>query len=178
MKKMMLILLFSTLLILNAACPPSGGEAKSLFDASIIERFHQKTYIGKLMHVLRIKEGGHNYQAIGQNGEIGVYQFMPNTWNSLCIRLYGKVQEPTKAIQDTIAYKTLEGHIMKEYTIEQIAAVWNSGDPNSRRSGINSAGVPYDVGAYVRDFVRVFNSLDKLKKPVFFQPGLRLVNDL
>jgi hypothetical protein len=174
---MLLLFTLITLLIETSSCPPVDEATKENMMGLIEKQFMDEVYINKLMFVLRVKESRHNYNAIGLNGEIGAYQFMKPTWNSLSLIFFSKILKPTKEKQDSIAYKVLESYVKKGYSTQQIAAIWNSGKPNCRKSGINSAGIKYDVGAYVVDFMNIYRNLNKQENPVFFQPGFRLFDN-
>jgi hypothetical protein len=105
-----------------------------------------------------------NYNARGLSGEIGAYQIMPETWNRYCIRYFKEVLEPTKENQDLIVVTVMEDLINRGYSIEQIAAIWNSGTHKNweTKIGVNSYGAYYNVPAYVHAFKAIHNNLSKV----------------
>lgn len=161
----MLIIIFITTLLYSESFAPPSNNAEQLYEDLIeksLEGFYKLQLVQKLMYTVKVKESRGNYYAVGANGEIGAYQFMNSTYNSLCSIYFKQHREPTPHNQDTLAFCSIKNVVInKGYTVEQFAAYWNSGNPNSRKSGINKAGVPFDVGAYVKDFVRRFEKVEK-----------------
>jgi hypothetical protein len=165
MKKLILVLLTTTLLSIHIYAPPIlEAKTKMLLQYEVLyKQYKRAIYIENILTTIRKKENSvENYQAIGANGEIGVYQYMKSTYKRLCMRYFGGYREPTPHNQDTIAFCDVQDLVINHnYSIDQIAAYWNSGNPNSRKSGYNKAGVFYDVGAYVNDFRRIFRAISK-----------------
>ena len=102
-----------------------------------------------------------NYKARGKSGEIGAYQIMPGTWNRYCNKYFKKVLEPTEENQDLLVSYVIEDLINRDYSIEEIAAIWNSGSHRNWQTkiGINSKGAYYNVPAYVATFKSVHKKL-------------------
>jgi hypothetical protein len=113
--------------------------------------------VRKITAVIRHIESRGNYHRHGGSGEYGAYQFMPKTWNKMCKRYAGKYLDPTKENQDLIAGKYVEYLINKGYSISQIGSIWNSGYPNCTKVGFTKTGIPFDVPAYRRYFVKMYN---------------------
>jgi hypothetical protein len=112
--------------------------------------------IRKVCAVIKHIESRGNYSKPGGSGEYGAYQFMPKTWYKMCHRYAGKYLKPTNENQDLIAYRYVE-HLFKQgYSISQIASVWNSGYPNCTKVGFTKTGIPFDVPAYRRIFVKKY----------------------
>ena len=100
------------------------------------------------LEVIKYKESRGNYNAIGSKSEIGAYQIMPPTWNTLCKRYFKRVLKPTRYNQDLIArYYVTE--LLQKYNVKQIASIWNCGreTPNNK-----------DTVKYVEHFLQIFNS--------------------
>jgi len=160
---MLILILITTLLRVEAFCPPNvtGRIAENLKSKSE-SKYRELVYIEKLRFTLRMQESGFDYSAIGANGEIGAYQFMPVEWAKKAMKYLHREVPATIHYQDTIAFCDIQELVMKKgYTIDQIAAFWNSGNPNSRKKGINKAGVPFDVPAYINSFKKVYESIDR-----------------
>lgn len=161
----MLIIIIVTTLLYSETFAPPANHGEQLYEDLIeksLEGFYKLQMVQKLMYTVKGKESNGNYYAVGANGEIGAYQFMNSTYNKLCNVYFNQYRVPTQHNQDTLAFCAIKNAVIKKgYTVEQFAAYWNSGDPNSRKSGINKAGVSFDVGAYVADFVRRFEKVEK-----------------
>ena len=95
-------------------------------------------------------ESNGNYNARGGSGEFGAYQFMPATWKSWAGQYLGNPNAPmTPQNQDTVAKAHIQSLIAKGYNAQQIALIWNGGQPIVKK-GVNKYGVKYDSGAYAR----------------------------
>jgi hypothetical protein len=164
MKKLITIILALTFIYINLYAPPNNadGPEKNYVDRATA-LYLQLVKVEKIRFTTRQKESRGNYDADGASGEIGAYQFMPGTYHNHCINYFGEYRPPTPHNQDTIAFCVIKDCVLNRgYTIDQVAAYWNSGDPDSRKSGINKAGVAYDVQAYVDDFRRRYDKIDSL----------------
>lgn len=164
MKKLIIILLTLTFTYINLYAPPNNadGPGKNYIDRAMA-LYLQLVTVEKIRLTIRQKESRGNYETSGASGEIGAYQFMPGTYLNNCILFFGEYRYPNRHNQDTIAFCVIQTCIIeKGYTIEQVAAYWNSGDPNSRKSGINKAGVHYDVAAYVDDFMTRYEKVESI----------------
>lgn len=101
-----------------------------------------------IANAIKKVESGGNYSAKGQSGELGAYQFMPDTWRQWAGEFLGNPNAPlTQRNQDFVAQSKINQLVLQGYTPEQIALIWNAGTP-VRRSGVNKFGVRYDSGAY------------------------------
>jgi hypothetical protein len=104
-----------------------------------------------IVEAIREKESGGDYQARGGSGEFGAYQFMPETWQALAQRHLGNANaQMSPENQDKVAKKEIERLLSLNYTPEQIALIWNGGEPK-RKAGVNRYGIKYDTGAYADD---------------------------
>lgn len=102
----------------------------------------------RIAQAIKQVESGGNYEARGASGESGAYQFMPGTWKQWAGEVLGNPNAPlTPENQDRVAQAKIEQWMNQGYNPEQIALMWNAGEP-VRRKGVNSQGVPYDSGAY------------------------------
>lgn len=93
-------------------------------------------------------EGG-VHEAHGKSGEKGALQFLPSTWEAWSKDVAGEVLPFNEANEYHVAHLKVEGWLDDGYTEEQIALIWNQGNPGPCKSGINSHGVAYDSCAYV-----------------------------
>jgi hypothetical protein len=97
---------------------------------------------------IRMEESGGNYEVSGASGEYGAYQFMPETWRMWASETLGDPDAPkTQENQDLVAKAKIQELLDKGYGGEQIALIWNGGQP-VRKAGVNKYGVKYDSGAY------------------------------
>lgn len=109
---------------------------------------------------IRQIESGGNYQATSKDGSFGAYQYIEPTWNAASQKYLGKTipwQQATREEQNEVAVKQINDWITsgKAKNIGQVASMWNAGEgaPDAYlngKSGTNSSGVKYDVGAYAK----------------------------
>jgi len=132
-----------------------------------------------IARAIRKQESDHNYD-IGLNGnkpggsgEIGAYQFMPETYRSLAKKYIGDENAPaTPKNQDELAYRQIKEWKDKGYTPSQIAAIWNMGEPNFLKNGgyenwagVNpESGIQYDTPSYVNNVMRNFTEIAEQDK--------------
>jgi len=109
-----------------------------------------------LTKAIGMQEGGGqvNYNARGQSGEMGAYQWTQPTWQAQAKQVLGDANAPmTPTNQNQVAYSVVKGYLDQGYTPAQAASMWNSGKKNAYQGagnvGTNSSGVAYDTGAYV-----------------------------
>lgn len=119
--------------------------------------------VDQIAETIKQLEGG-DYNARGASGELGAYQFMPNTWTKWSQEyLQGTGQAPqslapTQDNQDAVAKFKIQQLLSQGNTPEQIASIWNSGSPNpAGKVGTNSKGVKYNTPAYVERFKSVLS---------------------
>jgi len=105
------------------------------------------------------------YQAKGASGESGGYQFMPNTWKQWAGQHLGNPNaEMSVENQNKVAYNQIKGWKDQGYNPAQIASLWNSGNPEAYRNGLqgtNQQGVAYDVPAYVAKVSQYYREASK-----------------
>lgn len=136
--------------------------------------------IVNLAKAIRTTESNGNYQATGASGEKGAYQFMPGTWSGWAKQHLGDANAPmTESNQNQVAYKQIESWKNQGYQPQQIASLWNSGDPNwAGKVGVNKMGVKYDVPAYVNTVTSNFAKIKSQNKiaqtPIVKAPGSEL----
>jgi hypothetical protein len=113
--------------------------------------------------IARVESGG-NYQARGGSGEYGAFQYMPATWKSTAKAYLGDENAPmTKGNQNKATVKKVAALLDKGYKPEQVAAVWNSGQPTwEGKVGVNKYGQRYDVPAYVNKVISQYNKSNKI----------------
>lgn len=110
-----------------------------------------------LAKAIRDQESGNNFNARGGDGEMGAYQFMPDTWKAWAGEHLGNPRaEMTRANQNKVAYKQIEKWKKQGLNVGQIASAWNAGLGNKdaylgTHKGISKGGVAYDTPAYARE---------------------------
>lgn len=115
---------------------------------------------------IRQAESGNNFNQTGKSGEIGAYQWMPDTWKTHAKNVLGDANAPlTPENQNAVAYVTIKQWKDQGLNPAQIAAKWNSGSEANweNKIGTNAKGVAYDVPAYVKkvtDFYQTFKPQD------------------
>lgn len=109
--------------------------------------------VEKIAKAIRKIESNNNYQANGLSGDYGAYQFMPKTWDKLCMLYFVSKLEMTEYNQDMIAEFYIKDLVKTGYTPKQIASIWNCGSPKwEGKKGVNKFGVKYNVPYYVKKF--------------------------
>lgn len=113
--------------------------------------------IAKIVRAIRTVESGGNYQAKGASGEFGAYQFMPATWKQWAGEFLGNPNaEMSKENQNQVAYKKVESLAKAGHSPDQIASIWNSGQPDYEgKVGTNQFGVAYNVPEYVKKVMQI-----------------------
>lgn len=162
MKWILLILFIPTILL----APNQWGEIKEIKDPKIeiglkfLGYINKKNKVKLISSIIKYNESNGNYNAKGESGENGAYQYMPNTWRKLSIRYFGLVIEMTPKNQDILTYKRIDELLEKGYTPDQIASIWNCGKPTYKGVvGINYLGVRYNTPRYVEKFMNVYNKM-------------------
>lgn len=130
-----------------------------------------------IARAIRKQESNHNYEIglngnkAGGSGEIGAYQFMPETYRSLAKKYLGDENAPaTPQNQDQLAYKQIKEWKDKGMSPSQIAAAWNAGEGSiagdawKNRVGVNEYGVRYDTPSYVNNVMRNFAEIAEQDK--------------
>ena len=95
------------------------------------------------------------YNAKGQSGENGAYQFMPETWKGWAKQHLGDENAGMSVQnQNKVAYTQIKQWKDAGLSPAQIASKWNSGDENAYKTGkkgstfIGGKEIQYDVPAY------------------------------
>jgi len=94
-----------------------------------------------------------NRAVSGASGELkSRYQYMPATWKSTAAKYLGDPNaELTNINENKATYLKIKDWKDQGFRPDQIASMWNSGRPEWEGNiGTNSAGVKYDVPAYVK----------------------------
>ena len=130
-----------------------------------------------IARAIRKQESNHNYEIglngnkAGGSGEIGAYQFMPETYRSLAKKYLGDENAPaTPQNQDQLAYKQIKEWKDKGMSPSQIAAAWNAGEGSiagdawKNRVGVNEYGVRYDTPSYVNSVMKNFAEIAEQDK--------------
>ncbi len=121
-----------------------------------------------LTKAIRQVESGGNFGARGGSGEVGGYQYTPETWLGVAPK-YGvnvSLDQATPQQQNEVTYKRIKEWKDAGYNVGQIASMWNAGEgrPNAYREnwrGINKHGVVYDTPAYARKVASAYQGLKK-----------------
>lgn len=140
----------------------STGQTGSLpvneFDPSLYEKvsFNQAGNASKsIADAIKTVESNGDYNAKGQSGESGAYQFMPTTWSQWAKEFLGNANAPmTPQNQDTVAISKIDSLLSQGYDEREIALIWNGGTPKAKK-GINSKGVSYDSDAYANKVLKI-----------------------
>lgn len=129
---------------------------------------------------IRQKESGGDFGAKGKSGEMGGYQFTPDTWDGIAPKYGIKVplEQATPEQQNAVAYNRIKEWKDSGKDVTQIASMWNAGEgepdaytgkfgsttPTHKAGdpsvGVNSFGAKYDVPGYAKG---VANEYLKLK---------------
>ncbi len=120
--------------------------------------------IDRIAQAIKQIESGGNYNAVSPDGGRGAYQFTGtwDAWSSAYAKKNGLGTGPlpmTPQYQDAVAKDRIWTFVNQGYSPKEIASLWNSGHPDwVGRYGVNSAGVAYNVPAYVGRFEQAYNS--------------------
>lgn len=158
---------------------PTIAAVKSFFEQAKIDRsklapqkasttpkmdFSDIDVVGSIANAIKQVESNGNYEIRGASGEYGAYQFMPNTWKEWAGKYIGNPNaEMTQKNQDTVARARIEDLLNQGYNAEQIALIWNGGEP-VRKSGTNKFGVKYDSGAYANKVLAAMEAQSKARQ--------------
>lgn len=108
----------------------------------------------KIVNGIEKNEGAHgNCKRIGDSGEVGCFQYMPDTWNGDSIKYLGYVAPATSYItQKYVTAHKVQAWIDQGYSPYQIGLLYNGGEIKEKK-GINKYGVAYNSGAYAKKLV-------------------------
>ena len=96
----------------------------------------------------------------GESGEIGCYQFLPSTYNSLSKKHFKEVKGFTlENEQKLVELEVIDLIEKKKLTPDKVFLYWNSGQYKRCSRGINKYNVPYDSCAYVDKAMTYFKGL-------------------
>ena len=130
--------------------------------------FESDDDVNYLAEAIKKQESGGNYTARSKDGSFGAYQFLKSTWDGTAPKFGVKSQwqKATPQEQDRVAKLQIKEWKDKGLTPAQIAAKWNSGSEFGweNKRGVNSAGVKYDVPAYVNSVLANFKRTGQLPK--------------
>lgn len=119
-----------------------------------------------LAKAIRHVESGGNFDARGGSGEIGGYQYTPDTWKGAASK-YGinvPLEQATRQQQNEVTYKRLKEWKDSGKNVGQIASMWNAGEgrPNAYKEnwkGVNQFGVAYDTPSYARKVATAYQDM-------------------
>lgn len=166
MRKYLLIaLIFLYPLILLAPDMDNLYKANYTKDIHKELRIQEKTKafnekVIRVAEVIKEIESGGRYKIRGASGEYGAYQYVPATWAIYSYAYCGKVLDITvPENQDKVTQYKIRSMMIKGYSIEDIAATWNSGSKDNweTKIGVNKFGVKYNVPLYVNKFKSMYN---------------------
>lgn len=112
-------------------------------------------------------DGKPNYNATGQSGEKGAYQWMPGNFETSAKEAGLNPGDFSPENQDKVAYFKIKQYKDQGYQPWEIASLWNSGDPHNytNHSGVNSKGVAYDTPAYVKNVRENYTKVSATQAP-------------
>ncbi len=93
----------------------------------------------------------------GKSGELGCYQFLPETWALFSKEVIGYLAPLTPVNEEYVAVNKIEQWLRDGHTIKQIALLWNQGHTSRCKSGVNEFGVEFDSCEYVNEVLRNLN---------------------
>lgn len=149
LQKIIYILLIAVLLVPSQVVTSDEIPPKSLLTIKA----------EKVILTIKTIETNGNYQVKGASGEIGAYQFMPDTFRRLSIIHFGTTTKMTNENQDKLAYLEAKRLLVKGYSEKDIALTWNQGNRGQCKRGVNKFGVKYDSCAYAEKFMKTYNRL-------------------
>lgn len=100
-----------------------------------------------------------NCNQIGESGEVGCYQFLPSTWRSYAIDVFGYVAKQTPENTKIVVETKVKEWKSEGLTDRQIFLIWNQGSAGQCRRGINKKGVKYDSCAYADRALQILKEL-------------------
>jgi hypothetical protein len=130
-----------------------------------------KAEVDTILGAIKQIESGGNYNAKARDEGSGAYQFMPETWSKWTKEYTTETQGKPKLMkmtpenQDAVARWKVEKLVGEGYEPKQIAAIWNSGGPDTHhpdgrpKKGVNKYGVAYDVPGHVAKFDAAYGKL-------------------
>ncbi len=125
-----------------------------------------------LAKAIRQRESGGNFNAVGDAGTSkGAYQWQPGTWKGHAKEILGDENaEMTPDNQNAVAYGVILKDKQKGLNPAQIAAKWNSGQPDGWENKIgtttiNGKKIKYDVPAYVKEVTDTYQKLKATPAP-------------
>ena len=113
-------------------------------------------------------ESGGNYNAVGDKGTSqGAYQFQPQSWKEWAGQYLGDENaQMTPENQDKVAYYKIKDWGSQGYNPDQIASLWNSGNPDyAGNVGVNKQGLKFDTPKYVESVGKVYEQLRNGQTP-------------
>lgn len=121
-----------------------------------------------LTMAIRHVESGGKFDARGQSGEYGAYQFTAPTWDRYSREVFGTsipLEQATPQQQNQVAYTKIKQWKDAGRNIGEVASMWNAGEARANayiegNAGVNSSGVSFDTADYAR---RVAETYQRLK---------------
>lgn len=91
----------------------------------------------------------------GLSGERGCHQFMPSTWRSYSLEVYGYIPDQTPEAAEYVTLTKVQRWLDDGLTPRQIFLIWNQGHAGQCKAGTNRHGVKYDSCAYVAEALSI-----------------------
>lgn len=73
---------------------------------------------------------------------------MPGTWAYWSKHVFGYLEKQTPVNEEYVALNKIQYHLNQGYDEEDIALIWNQGNPSPCKAGTNSKGVAYNSCKY------------------------------
>lgn len=103
----------------------------------------------KIANAIKMVESKGNYNAVGDAGTSkGAYQFNGNNYQAWSKQYFGTTLPFTPENQDKVAQARIQDLLNQGYNAEQVALIWNGGEPVRKKGFNKKIGLAYDSGAY------------------------------
>lgn len=103
----------------------------------------------KIANAIKMVESKGNYNAVGDAGTSkGAYQFNGNNYQAWSKQYFGTTLPFTPENQDKVAQARIQDLLNQGYNAEQVALIWNGGEPVRKKGFNQKIGLAYDTGAY------------------------------
>ena len=103
----------------------------------------------KIANAIKMVESKGDYNAVGDSGTSkGAYQFNGNNYQAWSKQYFGTTLPFTPENQDKVAQARIQDLLNQGYNAEQVALIWNGGEPVRKKGFNEKIGLAYDSGAY------------------------------
>lgn len=142
----------------------TSTEAPTLTPAQLIELDQRMTNetIDKTMQTIKYIETKNDTKCLkrGRDGEYGCFQILPSTWNHLTKKHLGQVKGFSVELEKKVVKMEITELVeIKKLEPAKIFKLWNSGNLNPCKKGVNKNGTPYDSCGYVNHAMEVYRRL-------------------